>query len=62
MESKQKSSSMAKISTIAPSREYIISTSSHSIKNLTSISDLIIDNRFINDNLRPYILWANIWH
>ena len=60
MESKQKSSSIAKISTTTPSREYTTSASSHSTKNLTSTSNHVIDDRFIDDALHPYILQANI--
>ena len=52
---------MAKISTTAPSREYTMSALSHSTKNLTSMSNHVINDRFIDDALRPYILQANIW-
>ena len=55
-ESKYKSSSTAKISTIAPSREYTTSALSHSTKNLTSTSNHVVDDHFIDGALRPYIL------
>jgi hypothetical protein len=56
IESKQKSLSTAKISTTAPSREYTTSALSYSTKNLLRTSDYVINDCFINNALRPYIL------
>jgi hypothetical protein len=55
-ESKQKSLSIAKISTTASSRKYITSALSYFIKILISTSNYIINNCFINNALHPYIL------